>query len=78
MWNAGSEPARMIEVISPAGFECFFEELSDLLSAGQPAPTAVPDIAKRYGVQFSNPPWVPDVINRYRLSPPPGLPPARN
>ena len=24
MWNAGPEPARMIEVISPAGFEHFF------------------------------------------------------
>jgi hypothetical protein len=26
MWNAGLEPARMIEVISPAGFEHFFRE----------------------------------------------------
>jgi hypothetical protein len=28
MWNAGSTPARMIEVISPAGFEHFFRELA--------------------------------------------------
>lgn len=27
MWNAGSTRARMIEVISPAGFEGFFREL---------------------------------------------------
>ena len=26
MWNAGPSPARMIEVISPAGFEHFFRE----------------------------------------------------
>jgi len=24
MWNAGRTPARMIEIISPAGFEGFF------------------------------------------------------
>src|SRR5215213_10535070 len=36
MWNAGKVPARMIEVISPAGFENFFKELSELLSTGPP------------------------------------------
>jgi len=36
MWNAGPEPARMIEVISPAGFEHFFRELADLTAAGPP------------------------------------------
>ena len=30
MWNAGSTPARMIEVISPAGFEGFFRDLTDM------------------------------------------------
>ncbi len=34
MWNAGSEPARMIEVISPAGFEEFFRAVVDLLESG--------------------------------------------
>ena len=29
MWNAGPEPARMIEVISPAGFELFFRDVVD-------------------------------------------------
>lgn len=29
-WNAGDEPARILEVISPAGFERFFEELADI------------------------------------------------
>jgi hypothetical protein len=33
MWNAGDVPARMIEVISPAGFENFFKEVSELLTA---------------------------------------------
>ena len=26
-WNAGDEPCRILEIISPAGFERFFEEL---------------------------------------------------
>ena len=29
-WNAGDEPCRILEIISPAGFERFFQELSDL------------------------------------------------
>ena len=29
-WNAGDEPCRILEIISPAGFEQFFQELSDL------------------------------------------------
>ena len=29
-WNAGDEPARILEIISPAGFERFFDELVDL------------------------------------------------
>ncbi len=36
MWNAGDVPARMIEIISPAGFENFFYELSELVAAGPP------------------------------------------
>ncbi len=72
MWNAGSVPARMIEVISPAGFERFFKELSDLAASGPPSPEAVAEIAGRYGLEFGRPEWLADVINRYHLNPPPG------
>ena len=34
MWNAGRTPARMIEIISPAGFEHFFWGVTELASAG--------------------------------------------
>jgi quercetin dioxygenase-like cupin family protein len=30
-WNAGDEPARVLELISPAGFENYFVELAPLL-----------------------------------------------
>ena len=33
MWNAGSTPARMIEIISPAGFERYFVELAEAVAA---------------------------------------------
>src|ERR1700722_363769 len=73
MWNAGATPARMIEVINPAGFEGFFDELSALLVAGPPVPEAVAEIAARYGLEFGRPDWLPDVIARYNLTPPPGF-----
>ncbi|HEX6447021.1 MAG TPA: cupin domain-containing protein [Streptosporangiales bacterium] len=72
MWNAGSEPARMIEIITPAGFEHYFWELADLLSAGPPDPEAVAEIAGRYGLSHPRPDWLPDVVSRYGLNPPPG------
>ena len=71
MWNAGSSPARMIEVISPAGFEGFFRDLSNLLAAGPPAGEAVAEIAAEYGLEFGQPAWLADVIERYHLNPPP-------
>jgi mannose-6-phosphate isomerase-like protein (cupin superfamily) len=70
MWNAGNVPARMIEIISPAGFENFFRELSELLAAGPPVPEEVPALAERYGLQFGEPEWLPGVISRYGLTPP--------
>ena len=37
-WNAGDEPARLLEIISPAGFERFFEELVELGGVAQADP----------------------------------------
>jgi Cupin domain len=70
MWNAGDVPARMIEVISPAGFENFFKEVSELLTSGPPDMAEIATLAANYGLQFGEPPWLPDVISRYRLTPP--------
>ncbi|WP_232315687.1 cupin domain-containing protein [Mycobacterium celatum] len=33
MWNAGNEPGRIIEVITPGGFENYSRELGDLMAA---------------------------------------------
>src|SRR6266498_5086802 len=41
-WNAGDKPARILEIISPAGFEGFFNELVDMpRDAGPPDPQAM-------------------------------------
>ena len=72
MWNAGSTRARMIEVISPAGFERFFREFVELTDAGPPDWAAVAELGARYQLPFVQPEWLPDVIARYNLTPPPG------
>jgi len=72
MWNAGTTRARMIEVISPAGFERFFAELTEMTRVGRPDPAAVRELATRYQLPFAQPDWLPDIIARYNLTPPPG------
>jgi quercetin dioxygenase-like cupin family protein len=69
MWNAGTSEARMIEVITPAGFEQFFAELADMIEAGPPSPSDLEALAKRYGV-FFDPTWVPELMEKYHLSSP--------
>jgi quercetin dioxygenase-like cupin family protein len=73
MWNAGSTPARMIEVISPAGFEEFFREVADMNDAGPPTLEAGAALSDRYGLLDAEPEWLVDVIRRYNLTPPPGI-----
>ena len=45
-WNAGDEPCRILEIISPGGFEKFFEELGD--SPGPPSE----ELLSRYGMEI--------------------------
>lgn len=53
-WNAGPGPARFLEVISPAGFEAYFEELDRLFGAmdGQPDPAQIVQLADAYGMEM--------------------------
>src|ERR671930_2695081 len=48
-WNAGDEPCRILEIISPGGFEHFFEELGAL---EQPTPEQLVELAAGYGHHF--------------------------
>ncbi|HEX6231918.1 MAG TPA: cupin domain-containing protein [Jiangellaceae bacterium] len=70
MWNAGGEPARMIEIISPAGFEHFFREVAEMMATGPVPVHDGMDLAERYGLEFEEPDWLPDLIARYGLDRP--------
>lgn len=67
MWNAGQTPARMIEIISPAGFEHFFREVVEMIAAGPVEADQGTALAERYGLEFEEPDWLPDVVTRYGL-----------
>src|ERR1700758_4133081 len=51
-WNAGDEPARILEIISPAGFEQFFDELAAMLAGGPPEPQRLAALAARYALDL--------------------------
>lgn len=48
-WNASDDPVRVLEIISPGGFERAFRELSAL---GEAAPEAISELGARYGVDI--------------------------
>jgi mannose-6-phosphate isomerase-like protein (cupin superfamily) len=51
-WNAGETPCRILEIISPGGFERHFEELVDMFAAGRaPEPTWLAELTARYGLE---------------------------
>jgi quercetin dioxygenase-like cupin family protein len=67
-WNAGDEPARILEIISPAGFERYFEQLTELPSDGGPPDlAAITAIADRHGLEldFES---IPRLVEEYGLS----------
>jgi mannose-6-phosphate isomerase-like protein (cupin superfamily) len=67
-WNAGDVPARILEIISPAGFEAFFGELVDLEAGPAPPDAAVVmALAARYGCEF-DPASVPGLLAEHRLT----------
>ncbi len=65
-WNAGDEPARILEIISPAGFEQFFAELVDLGGVMQTSPDAFAELCARYELEM-DPDSVPGLIERFNL-----------
>jgi quercetin dioxygenase-like cupin family protein len=65
-WNAGEEPARILEIISPAGFERFFDELVDLGGVTQTAPEKLAELCGRYELEM-NPDSVPGLLERFDL-----------
>jgi quercetin dioxygenase-like cupin family protein len=71
-WNPSNELTRILEVISPAGFETYFADLGEVFAAGPPDPEklgavaakyelevdpeSIPRLAQEHGLQLSGPP----------------------
>src|ERR1700730_14934654 len=51
-WNAGYVPARILEIISPAGFEKFFEQVTGLAERGDLNPQTMAALADVYGTEL--------------------------
>jgi mannose-6-phosphate isomerase-like protein (cupin superfamily) len=78
MWNAGSQPGRIIEIITPGGFENYFRDLGELLLAHANDPVGqilhelpeFTELADKYGLAYATPDWMDDIAQRYGLSAP--------
>ena len=65
-WNAGDEPCRILEIISPAGFERYFRELADMGGSAQADNEALARLGERYGLEV-RPETVPELLERFGL-----------
>lgn len=52
-WNASDEPARLLEIISPSGFEHYFVEFSEIFrNHGLDRPDLFVELNARYGLEM--------------------------
>jgi mannose-6-phosphate isomerase-like protein (cupin superfamily) len=66
-WNATDEPARLLELISPAGFERYFDEVAALFPPdGPPDTDGLAAAFERYGLDM-RPETVGPLMERYGL-----------
>ena len=66
-WNAGDEPCRILEIISPAGFEHFFRELDALGGAIDADPEALGGALTRATGSRCSPTRFPVCCERFGL-----------
>ena len=65
-WNAGDEPCRILEIISPGGFEHFFDELGALRQRPDFSPEQLGPLGAEYGLEF-RPESVPQLCEEHGL-----------
>ena len=65
-WNAGDTPARILEIISPAGFEKYFEELVAMGGSRNAPPDALKALGQRYALEV-DPTTIPGLLERFKL-----------
>ncbi len=66
-WNAGDEPCRILEIISPGGFENFFDELVDAIASDSMEPEKMATISERYGIEHDLE-SIPGLCERFGLT----------
>jgi mannose-6-phosphate isomerase-like protein (cupin superfamily) len=65
-WNATDRPGRLLEIISPAGFDQFFVELASLVASRPVNGGAVATLNSAYGLQV-DPDGTARIAAEYRL-----------
>jgi quercetin dioxygenase-like cupin family protein len=65
-WNAGPGPARLIEIITPAGFEQFFADMGEMDRTTGFDPARMTALGAAHGTTYSMD-WVPELEARYGI-----------
>jgi quercetin dioxygenase-like cupin family protein len=63
MWNAGSAPAKVAEILAPAGLEGYFEALAPILAEHRTPPEYY-QLAADYGITIQDD-WIEDLERSY-------------
>ena len=63
MWNAGSAPATVAEILNPAGLEGYFEALAPILTEHRTPPEYY-QLAEDYGIVIQDD-WIPELERTY-------------
>ena len=64
-WNAGNEPLRVLELITPAGIEELFRKLAE--PGGEYDPATLPALAAEYGAEVDFDATMP-LVERHALN----------
>jgi mannose-6-phosphate isomerase-like protein (cupin superfamily) len=70
-WNDGDEECRILEIISPGGFEHFFDELGKLMQQPDFSPEKIGPLGAEYGLEF-DPEQTPAICEKYGINFPMG------
>ena len=67
-WNESESPARVLEIISPAGFEKYFEEVAALAELGiPPSDPRRAALSEKYHIEFDRS-RVMEIAQKYNLA----------
>jgi hypothetical protein len=68
MWNVTDEPVRILEIVTPAGLERYFEEVAPILREHGPDWTErFYELATRYGLTILDD-WSDELKARYEIT----------